>query len=118
MDRPTAPPPASLTARELAALHIITAELDGTGATPSLRQLAALLGLKAHSGADRLLSQLERAGWVRRDRPAAHSLTLLHRPPAAWAVPDDQRPTLAAMLRNAADRLDAQGEGRSLETTS
>ena len=111
-------PPASLTPHQLAALRILTAEIDRTGVAPSMRQLASLLGLAAHSGANRLLAGLERAGWVRRDRKACANLTVLHRPPAAWAIPEDQRPRLAALLRAAADRLEARPVSPDPETSS
>ena len=63
-----------MTPRQAEAFNFIRARLDSTGVSPSMRELAAALRMKSHSGAHRLIAALERDGHLRRS--AFHARTI------------------------------------------
>ena len=65
-----------LTKRQRDCLEAVKAFRKKKGRMPSLEEIAAMLGLATCSGAQRLVSQLEERGYVKRIPGAARAITL------------------------------------------
>jgi SOS-response transcriptional repressor LexA len=101
-----------LTRKQSAALDFVQGRLRETGIPPSFQEIADALGLKSKSGVHRLLSALERDGYIRRIKRRARCMEVvrLYSPPASAPPPfiARQTVTLNSEILTLTDRYAAQ----------
>ena len=81
--------PRSLTPRQREVLDVLIKAQDATGVTPSFQEIADAVGLGAKSGVHRIISALEKRGWIERLPNCARAIRILRRPgeqEAQWLI--------------------------------